>query len=143
MEILKIDTERRKLGDFGEREAVKLLKKKGYKILEKNYVMLEHEIDVIAECESAVVFVEVNTRDVASISQKEPRPASAVTPKKQRRIITAAKGYLASHRTDKRVRFDIIEVYVDKDARGRRTVSLKHLENAFNKNTAYKPKFTF
>ena len=141
MEILKIDTEQRKLGDLGEREAAKFLKKKGYKILEKNYVMLEHEIDIIAECESAVVFVEVKTRTTASISEKEPRPASAVTPKKQRSIISAAKGYLATHRPDKHVRFDIIEVYVDKDERGRRTLKLKHLENAFNKNTAYKPKF--
>ena len=141
MEILKIDTEQRKLGDLGEREAAKHLKKKGYKILEKNYVMLEHEIDIIAECESAVVFVEVKTRTTASISEKEPRPASAVTPKKQRSIISAAKGYLATHHPDKHVRFDIIEVYVDKDERGRRTLKLKHLENAFNKNTAYKPKF--
>ncbi len=141
MEILKVNTERRRLGDLGEREATRLLKKKGYKILEKNYVMLEHEIDIIAECESAVVFVEVKTRDTESISPKEPRPASAVTPKKQRGIISAAKGYLATHRPQKHVRFDIIEVYISKDERGKRTARLKHLENAFNKNTAYKPKF--
>ena len=141
MQILKINTERRRLGDLGEREAVKLLKKKGYKILEKNYVMLEHEIDIIAECDSAVVFVEVKTRDTESITAREPRPASAVTPKKQRGIISAAKGYLATHKPNKHVRFDIIEVYVTKNDGGKHILELKHLENAFNKNTAYKPKF--
>ena len=142
MEILKIDTERRRLGDYGEREAVKLLKKKGYKILERGYVMLEHEIDIIAECESAIVFVEVKTRRTDRLSPNEPRPASAVTPKKQRGIISAAKGYLATHRPAKHVRFDIIEVYVSENGLFHRRAQLKHIENAFNKNTAYKPKFT-
>ena len=142
MEILKVDTERRRLGNFGERRATKLLKKKGYKILERNYVMLEHEIDIIAECKSAVVFVEVKTRRVGSEHPNEPRPASAVTPKKQRGIISAAKGYLATHKPDKHVRFDIIEVYVSGSGLFHRRVELKHIENAFDKNTAYKPKFT-
>ena len=129
------------IGRYGEDVAAKHLKEKGFRILARNRHEGRNEIDIIAECESAVVFVEVKTRTTASISEKEPRPASAVTPKKQRSIISAAKGYLATHRPDKHVRFDIIEVYVDKDERGRRTLKLKHLENAFNKNTAYKPKF--
>lgn len=141
MEILKIDTERRRLGDYGERQAAKLLRKKGYRILERGYVMLEHEIDIIAESKSVIVFVEVKTRKVESADPREPRPASAVTPKKQRGIISAAKGYLATHRPQKHVRFDIIEVYVSGTGFFGRRAELKHIENAFDKNTAFKPKF--
>ena len=141
MHILKILTERRITGNIGEDAACKYLRKNKYKILKRNYVSGGHEIDIIAENREFICFVEVKTRDVDAISPKEPRPASAVTPKKQRAIITAAKGYLATHRPEKHVRFDIIEVYMTANERGRRTFELKHLENAFNRNTAYKPKF--
>ena len=136
MKILKINTERRRLGDLGEREAARLLKKKGYKILEKNYVMLDHEIDIIAECESAVVFVEVKTRDTDATSHKEPRPASAVTPEKQRGIIGAAKIYLAYHPPKKHVRFDIIEVYVLGETDKWRVEKITHMKGAFDRDTA-------
>ena len=97
MEILKVNTERRKLGDFGEKAAAKALKKDGYRILERNYAPEDAEIDIIAEKDGVTAFVEVKTRHKsdADASRIEPRPASAVTPKKQRAIIGAAKVYLA------------------------------------------------
>ena len=62
MEILKIKTERRLLGNFGEKAARKLLKKEGYRIVKKNYVALGHEIDLIVKNKEYLVFVEVKTR---------------------------------------------------------------------------------
>ncbi len=49
MNILKIFTEKRIIGNIGEDAVVKYLKKNHYKILERNYVMGDHEIDIIAE----------------------------------------------------------------------------------------------
>ena len=136
MNILKVLTERRVTGNFGEGEAAKLLKKKGYKILAKNHVEGDGEIDIIAADSEFTVFVEVKTRKYGVDNPVEPRAASSVTPEKQRRIIKAAKTYLAYNPTDKKVRFDVIEVYYDTDGAKRRVREINHLEGAFDLNTA-------
>jgi len=135
MQILKADTERRRLGDFGEKEAVKFLRRQGYKIVKTNYVDRGHEIDIVAENREYLIFVEVKTRDVARTSSMEARPASAVDKKKQMSIITAAK-YLCAVTRDKKKRFDIIEVYVEMEKDKPKVKDIKHLMGAFNLNTA-------
>ena len=136
MNILKVLTERRLTGNFGEDEAAKLLKTKGYKILAKNHVEGDGEIDIIAADSEFTVFVEVKTRKYGVDNPVEPRAASSVTPEKQRRIIKAAKTYLAYNPTDKKVRFDVIEVYYDTEGAKRRVREINHLEGAFDLNTA-------
>lgn len=134
MNILKILTERRKVGNAGENAAAKLLKRKGYKIIERNFEAVGHEIDIIAENKNTTVFVEVKTRTLGHQNPAEPRPASSVTPEKQRKIITTAKYFLGTHYSGKRIRFDVIEVFVDND---KKVQKLLHLESAFNYNTAH------
>ena len=87
MDILKIKTPKRKLGSFGEKIARRYLRRHGYRIKAKNFVADDHEIDLIAEDKSTLVFVEVKTRNVKSLGKIEMRPASSVTPEKQRKII--------------------------------------------------------
>ena len=55
-------TENKIKGAKGEDEAVDILVKKGYKILERNWVSGKLEIDIIATTGKYVVFVEVKTR---------------------------------------------------------------------------------
>ena len=136
MNILKVLTERRVTGNFGEGEAAKLLKKKGYKILAKNHVEGDGEIDIIAADSEFTVFVEVKTRKYGVDNPVKPRAAASVTPEKQRRIIKAAKTYLAYNPTDKKVRFDVIEVYYDTEGAKRCVREINHLESAFSTNTA-------
>ena len=138
MNILKALTERRKIGNFGEREAEKLLRKKGYKILERSFVFNDAEIDLIAKNAEFTVFVEVKTRKYGVFNPSEPRPSSSVTPKKQRAIIGAARGYLAFATSERKIRFDVIEVLYDGDERNRRVREIQHLEGAFNLDTATK-----
>ena len=133
MKILDVLTKQRKIGNKGEKIAVKSLKKEGYKILERNYVAFSSEIDIIAENKTTLAFIEVKTRTVEKENPREARPASAVTPDKQRKIINTAKCYIATHRTEKRISLDIIEVYLKPDGRKSRVV---HMENAFNRNSA-------
>ena len=71
------------LGKFGESEAEHYLKKKRYKILEKNYRGRLGEIDIIAEKKKEIIFVEVKTRK----SDKFGKPYEAVDFRKQRKII--------------------------------------------------------
>ena len=85
MKILEVFTKNRIIGNLGEREAVKHLRKSGYRILEKNYVALGYEIDVIARKKNVTAFVEVKARNVKHLGHYEARPASAVTPEKQRK----------------------------------------------------------
>ncbi len=137
MKILQVDTEKRRLGTFGEKAAARFLKKNGYRIKHKNYCPQGHEIDIVAENKEYIIFVEVKTRTIGRENQREPRPSSSVTPEKQRSVISAAKHYLAFHPNDKKKRMDVIEVYAN-SINGKYTVAeIKHLTSAFNLNTAY------
>ena len=133
MKILELLTFKRKLGNKGEAIAVKELKRKGYKILKRNYVAAGYEIDVIAENRDTLAFVEVKTRTGDGGTSWEPRPASSITPEKQRKIIAAAKYFLATYDQKKHVSLDVIEVYLDNKSKKSKVV---HMENAFNLNTA-------
>ena len=133
MNILKVLTERRKTGNVGEDAAAKFLRKHGYRILERNFAELGAEIDIIAKNREYYVFVEVKTRTLGHQSPKEPRPASSVTPEKQRKIITVAKWYLGTVPKGRKIRFDVIEVYLNEEKEVQR---IMHLENAFNYNTS-------
>ena len=137
MNILKVLTSKRRTGNFGENAAAKFLRKNGYKILERNYDDGSHEIDIIARKDGLTAFIEVKTRNVALKSEKEPRPASSVTPEKQRAIISAAKHYIAIDKNEGPLRFDVIEVYVEGTEGNLKVKEIKHLENTFNRNTAY------
>ena len=125
-------------GRFGEELAAKLLRKKGYKILERNYRAGHNEIDIIAENKEYTVFVEVKTRTEHKVFGFEyGEPADAVNLGKQRRTVQAAKAYLykqdGNEEHDKMIRFDIIEVYL-RDAMFSSSPALlkiEHMEDAF------------
>ena len=137
MNILKILTEKRKIGNLGERAAARHLRKSGYRIIKKNYTAADAEIDIIARKRDVLSFVEVKTRNIKHLGKMEARPASAVTPEKQRRIIRTAGCFLSRYNEKARIRFDVIEVYLEDSKRGVKIKEIKHLTDAFNKNTAY------
>ncbi len=135
MNILKILTSKRSLGNRGESEACRYLKKHGYKILRRNFVAEDAEIDIVAECADATVFVEVKTRTRENQSPSEPRPASSVTPEKQRKIIKASKFF--PRNPEKAVRFDVIEVIYSTENK-KHPIDIQHLISTFNYNTAHR-----
>lgn len=138
MEILKIKTRNRQIGDIGENAAAKLLKKNKFKIIKRNYVAENHEIDIIAEDKEYQIFVEVKCREINEGTPYEIRPAAAVTPEKQRAIIRAASFFTGFNPSDKKKRFDVIEVYVKTEGSKTTVVKTNHIEGAFTKNDAYK-----
>ncbi len=138
MNILKVLTERRRIGNFGEDEAARLLRRKGYRILERGLVTEDGEIDVIARDREHIVYVEVKTRRLGADSPSEPRAAAAVDREKQRKILRAAALYHATHGGGLKARFDIVEVYYEETDGKRKASEINHLEGAFNKNTAYR-----
>ena len=135
MKILELLTKKRSLGNRGEKEACRYLKKHGYKILRRNFVAEDAEIDIVAECAEATVFVEVKTRTREAQSPHEARPACAVTPEKQRKIIRASKFFPRNPK--KAMRFDVIEVIYSREDEVR-PIEINHLISTFNYNTAHR-----
>lgn len=118
-------------GKIGEKYTVKYLKKKGYRIRERNMRNFVSEIDIIAETKEYIVFVEVKTRTVGQLYP----PRAAVNAEKRRKIIGAAQAYLNYKRIKKPARFDIAEVYLAKDTC--KVESINYLENAIHKRRRY------
>ena len=138
MNILKILTPRRAIGNLGEKAAAKQLRKEGYHILARNYVAENAEIDIIAKKKDLLVFVEVKTRSIKALGFREARPASSVTPEKQKKIIRAASCFIGYKHENLKKRFDVIEVLLDCYEDKTKIIEVRHLENTFDLNTAYK-----
>ena len=106
-------------GFLGEEKASKFLKKKKYKIIERNFKNSIGEIDIIARIKQTVVFVEVKARE----SDRFGLPCEAVGHFKQNKIRLVAQSYIKLKRLEKfEIRFDVIEVLDGK---------INHIENAF------------
>jgi putative endonuclease len=98
---------RQELGILGENLAVEELTRRGYAILERRYRTRYGEIDIVAEHEGTLVFVEVKAREDFTCGSA----AEAVTPDKQRRVVSRAVEYLArNHVTDRPCRFDVVAI---------------------------------
>ncbi|MCK4647911.1 YraN family protein [bacterium] len=99
--------ERQMLGQSGEEVAFEFLRKKGYRILEKNYKTLLGEIDIIARDKEQLVFVEVKSLSDTSYIL----PQEMVNKRKQEQIIRVALSYLkAKGLEDADCRFDCVAV---------------------------------
>lgn len=111
-----------KFGASGETAAVKYLSDKRYVIKEKNWQFGHLEIDIIAEYNDMIIFIEVKSRSGTYFEQ----PFQAVTKKKQKFIIKAANAYIEKYEIDLEARFDIISI-VRKNGR----FEIDHIEDAF------------
>lgn len=102
-----MDSAKSELGRWGEKIAARFLKRRGYRILQRNYVGRVGEIDIIARDGDVLVFVEVKTRTETDFGG----PLEAVGPAKRRRIARAAQSYLLRHRIPEYpCRFDVVGV---------------------------------
>ncbi|MFQ5480897.1 MAG: YraN family protein [Thermodesulfobacteriota bacterium] len=96
-----------KKGKKGEALAERFLKKKGYRILEKNYRTHFGEVDIIARDGKSLVFIEVKARSSDGFGS----PLAAVGAKKQSHLTAAAGIYLQlNHIEDQPVRFDVVGI---------------------------------
>lgn len=124
MEIcMMTDTNKKQIGAVGEKEAAEFLQRNGYNILKTNYrVGRLGEIDIIAKEKEYICFIEVKTRRTSTFGT----PGEAVTRGKQQKIRQIASIYLTNTgKMDTKVRFDVIEVLMDKSME--RTKSIKSI----------------
>lgn len=103
---------RSRIGRSAEIAAAAELGRRGYRIKASNYRCRFGEIDLIAEHEGSLVFVEVRCRKASSFVT----PAESVNAAKQARLIITAKHYLEENKLwDTACRFDVVEVVSKND----------------------------
>ena len=111
-------------GKEAEVAAEHYLQQQGYRILGRNVRFPNGELDIVAQRDGTIVFVEVKARK----SEEFGGASYAVTPQKQRRLIQLAAQYLARHQlSDCPTRFDVMLYRCGVQQTGR----MEHVVNAF------------
>jgi len=117
----------KQLGYWGEEIAQTHLQGKGYKIIEHNYRNKWGEIDIVAQKNRVVVFIEVKTRD--SANSNNFLPEQSVTSQKQAKLRMLCEIYLNEHKYahDQEWQIDVISISLDKSAK---KAKINHIQNA-------------
>ena len=116
----------KEIGNRGEQLVSERLREMGFIIAKRNFHSRFGEIDIIAENNEFVLFVEVKTRARNALFSG----AAAVDAAKRRKIISTAKYYLMYNPTSLRMRFDVAEVIKD-EKNGLENAHINYIEDAF------------
>ncbi|MBK6308322.1 MAG: YraN family protein [Gemmatimonadetes bacterium] len=107
----------------GETIAERWLRGRGWRVLQRRFRSGHRDIDLIAEREGTVAFVEVKARQGGWFGG----PLEAVNWRKRRELVRSASIWIDRHgRVGESYRFDVIGVILDE-----RGVRVRHVENAF------------
>jgi putative endonuclease len=93
----------KQIGDAGEEAAVRHLVAHGLSVLSRNFRVKGGEIDIICRDGASTVFIEVRRRAKGNFGGA----GASITATKQRRLILAARHWLARH-GDAPCRFDCV-----------------------------------
>lgn len=121
----RVSQERVQFGLMGERVAQRWLQRAGWRVLQRRFRSGHRDIDLIAERNGLVAFVEVKTRrNGADFGD----PVEAVNWRKQRELSRSASVWIDRHgRPGEAYRFDVIGVLVTANR-----VRVRHVANAFD-----------
>ncbi len=126
---------RKATGSEGEKIAAQFLERKGFKIIEFNFRKPWGEIDIVAEKDEVVRFVEVKTlirKKTADISREmSHQPEDAVNARKLRKVARTAALYMETKRDTREYQLDVVGVILD---RRTRTASCRLTEQALEDN---------
>jgi putative endonuclease len=116
-------TGRHRFGRRAEDLVAAHLRTRGWRVLDRNWRFHHKELDVVAERDGMVAFVEVKGRSLGALGH----PLESITAAKRRDLITAARAWIASRgRAAFRYRFDAAVVVRD----GSR-LTLEYFEDAW------------
>ncbi|HZJ78374.1 MAG TPA: YraN family protein [Clostridia bacterium] len=120
-----MENKKRFSGIWGEIYSARFLRDKGLTILSANYRTRNGEVDLIAQDNTYIVFVEVKARGKGAIA--EPKEAVGYT--KQKKLTAAALEFLSVNPYGLNSRFDVIEVFLGEEYK---LEKINHIENAFD-----------
>ena len=116
-------TSRLETGRLGELAARRHLESIGYRIVAANVRAGRHEIDIVAEHDETLVFVEVRTRRGRAMGS----PEESITSRKSKGMLAAAQSYLASKRQwNREWRIDLVAVEFDRLSRVSRLTVIRN-----------------
>lgn len=104
--------EHNKTGASGEELACRYLEEKGYTILHRNWRYSHYEIDIIAEKNDRLHFIEVKTRR----SQQFGMPEDALSRRKIKNLIEAADEYIHLTGIIRNIQFDCLAINLYKNS---------------------------
>ncbi len=113
-----IGSEKQNIGDWAERVVAWWLSKKGYKIIKNHYTSRFGEIDLIAEDNGQVVFVEVKFR----MGIKGGLPEEYANFRKRRRMKKAILSYISQNLISN-FRVDVVGIYTSKN---KKSLKIRH-----------------
>lgn len=115
------DKQRKEVGRIGERIASEFLERKGFRIIDKNFKRKWGEIDIIAEKDGEVRFVEVKAvsrERLPDVSREmDNRPEELVDARKLRKLARTAALYMEMNRDRREFQIDVVGVIMDKNRR--------------------------
>ena len=134
----KFTSNSQKIGELGEEVACKYLINKGFSIVERNYTKKWGEIDIIANKDNKIYFVEVKSKSVNVLPEigkdgvtyetKGYRPEENMHPWKLKRLSRTVGTYLISKRVGNTLwQFDLLTVFLDLDNRKARVQRLENI----------------
>ena len=106
---------RQQRGRWGEQRAAEALERAGFRIVARNWRCAEGEVDLVAEREGALYFVEVRTRRGEALGT----PEDSLIPAKRARMEAVARRYLGEVAPPEVVSWHLAFVAVALDGRGR------------------------
>jgi len=109
---------RKEVGSIGEGVAAEFLRRKGFQILERNYLKPWGEIDIIALKSNVVRFVEVKSVSRESLGDisaedNDHRPEEMVHSHKLQRIARTAEMYMNEKKDSRDFQIDVVGVFLD------------------------------
>ena len=119
--MIEIANNNKKTGNKGENIAKTYLESNNYIVLDTNYNTIYGEIDIIAQKDDCIIFVEVKSRN----SNNFGKAMEAVDEKKIDKIYNTSLQYIVDNSiANKQFRYDVIEVYI-------KDLNINHIVNAF------------
>jgi putative endonuclease len=112
-------SETQKIGEIGENVAVKFLMKHSFSVLERNYTKKWGEIDIIAEKDNRIYFIEVKSSSQPDLGEDTHRAEDNMHPWKLQRLSRTIQTYLLHNKIgDDRIwQVDLLVVYLDLKAK--------------------------
>ncbi|HEY4476608.1 MAG TPA: YraN family protein [Candidatus Paceibacterota bacterium] len=124
-------TDKQNIGKIGENEAEKFLKRQFYRIIERNYWKKWGEIDIVADKDEIIHFIEVKTVSREIVPEEESdnySPEDNIHPWKRKRLSRVIETYLLDRRIDENRdwQVDALAVYLNGEGK---VLKVDHLED--------------
>jgi putative endonuclease len=128
-------TEKRRIGNLGEDIACIYLEKQGFKIKDRNYLRKYGEIDIVAEKDRIIHFIEVKTVsreapaewDVTRRTDGEYKAEDNIHPWKLKRLSRVIQAYILDKRVKGEWQFDVMTVILYMETRKARVSFMENI----------------